>query len=314
MTSSSAARLVICLAACGGSNSAAPDADPGIPGDAAVDSAPYTGDPLGGVGQVELVQGGFQFTEGPQWRDAEADLLFSDIPASTVHRYVPGGAIARFRMPSGNTNGNAIDPGGNLLAAEHGSRSVTRGGVGIASIFEGQPLNSPNDVIAAPDGTIYFTDPPYGIAAGDQRLTFNGVFRISPTGTLSAEHRGAASARPNGIGLAPQYDALYVADTADGNLYRFPINPGGALGTRAVLARTAGNPDGLALDEAGNVFVTTRSGVEVFSPAGARWGLIPVPQQPTNCAFGDADHRTLYITAQTSLYRVRLAHPGLPRN
>ncbi|MBC7977578.1 MAG: SMP-30/gluconolactonase/LRE family protein, partial [Myxococcales bacterium] len=133
-------------------------------------------------------------------------------------------------------------------------------------------------------------------------------------GVLTAEHRGPRSARPNGVGLSPDGATLYVADTADGNLYRFPVLAGGALGARAVVAATSGNPDGLAIDAAGNVFVTTQTGVEVFAPTGARWGVIAVPKQPANCAFGDADHKTLYITARTALYRVRLAHAGLPRN
>jgi gluconolactonase len=294
---------------------AAVDAPPGG-GDCAVicvSDAPDFGDPLAGIGTVEMVQGGFQFTEGPQWREAGADLVFTDIPASTIYRYQPGGGAPVVLVnPSNNANGLAVDGNGALLAAEHGSRSVTRAGATVASTFEGKRLNSPNDVIVADDGTIYFTDPPYGLS-GPSELGFMGVFRVAPNGTVTAEHRGGLAARPNGIGMSPDGTALYVADTADGNLYRYPVQPGGALGQRTVLAPTAGGPDGLAIDVAGNIFVTTNAGVEVFAPSGSRWGAIAVPMQPANCAFGDADHRTLYITARSTLYRVRLAHAGLPR-
>lgn len=296
---------------CGG-DPAAVDAPLGL--DTSIDT-PDFGDPLAGIGAVEVIQGGFQFTEGPQWREAEADLVFTDIPANTIYRYQPGGAPAPLVNPSNNANGLAVDGNGVLLAAEHGSRSVTRAGspTPVASQFEGKRLNSPNDLIVADDGTIYFTDPPYGIQDNERELDIMGVFRVAPDGTLTAEHRGPLTARPNGIGLSPDGGILYVADTADGNVYRFPLQLSGALGPRSVFAQTAGNPDGLAIDIGGNVFVTTSAGVEVFSPTGSRWGAIAVPLQPSNCAFGDADHRTLYITARTTLYRVRLAHPGLPR-
>ncbi|MBA3397550.1 MAG: SMP-30/gluconolactonase/LRE family protein [Deltaproteobacteria bacterium] len=306
--------LVLALLAACGSRQVAVDAAADTT--AALDAPPMF-DPLVGIGTVELVQGGFMFTEGPQWREATGDLVFTDIPASTIYRYVPGGAPpASLRAPSGKANGLAIDNADMLIAAQHDTRSVTREATAIATLFEGKKLNSPNDVIVADDGTIYFTDPPYGIPQGQTReLDFMGVFRIAPGGTLTAEHRSPLAARPNGIGLTPDGTALYVADTADGKLYRFPVEAGGALGTRSVHATTAGNPDGLAIDIAGNIFVTTAAGVEAFSPTGARWGMIALPgnAQPANCAFGDADHRTLYITARTQLFRVRLANAGLPR-
>ncbi len=305
--------------ACGGSaGTGSVDAPIAVDGPSAVDgsvidAAPPV-DPLAGIGAVEQVAGGFMFTEGPQWRETPGDLVFSDIPASTIFRYVPGGgAPTSLRAPSGNSNGLAVDGSGALIASQHGTRSVTRDGVAIASMFEGQRLNSPNDVVVADDGTVYFTDPPYGLGNTPSALGFMGVFRLVPGGALTAEHRGATSARPNGIGLSPDGGILYVADTADGNVYAFTVGAGGALRDRRVFVATAGNPDGLAIDRSGNLFVTTRDGVEAWSPAGQRWGVIAVPQQPSNCAFGDADHRTLYITARTAVYRVRLAAPGLPR-
>jgi gluconolactonase len=308
--------LLAILVACGGSTEALPDV--AAADDATTDAPGDPVDPLAGVGEVELVDGGYQFTEGPQWREAEQDLVFSDIPANTIYRHVPGGPDpVVLRMPSGNSNGLAIAGDGALVAAEHGSRSVTRTLAGATTTlvdrFENLRLNSPNDLVVAADGTIYFTDPPFGISGNQRELDFMGVFRLSGA-TLVAEHRGALAERPNGIGLSPDGTRLYVADTADGNLYRFAILAGGALGARELHAATAGGADGLAIDTAGNIFVTTRGGVEVFAPDGTRWGAIAVPQQPANCAFGDPDHRTLYITARTALYRVRLAQPGLPRN
>lgn len=315
MTTRVGIALVLVVAACG-DEPASPDAS--APPDCACDGPSAPGDPLRGIGEVELVGGGFQFTEGPQWRAAEGDLVFTDIPANAVYRYQPGGAAPSVWIrPSQNANGLALDPAGQLIAAQHGARGIAQlsapdTSVSLVNRFEGKRFNSPNDLIAAADGTIYFTDPPYGIADAQRELDFMGVFRIAPGGAVTAEHRGPLSARPNGIGLSPDGATLYVADTADGNLYRFPIEAGGALGPRERVAPTAGNADGLAIDAAGNVFVTTSAGVEVFSPDGHRWGAIAVPQQPSNCAFGDPDARTLYITARTGLYRVRLKNPGLP--
>jgi gluconolactonase len=270
--------------------------------------------PLTGAGSVELVQNGYMFTEGPQWRESAGVLLFTDIPASTIYQYMPGGgAPTVFRMPSSESNGLAIDQDGAVISAQHNNHMIARDGMEIVSIFENNRLNSPNDVIVGGDGTIYFTDPPYGLPQGVTAQPFNGVFRIAPNGNVTAEYRGAMTERPNGIGISLDGKTLYVADTADGKLWGFPINTGGALGTRALVAMTSGGPDGLAIDSAGNIFVATSAGIDVFAPSGTKWGTIAVPMQPSNCGFGDADHKTLYITARTALYKVRLANAGEPR-
>lgn len=281
-------------------------------GSTGVDAAPVN--PLTDIGTVELVRGGYMFLEGPQWREAEGVLLFTDIPASTIYQYTPGSAMpAVFRMPSGESNGLAIDQNGAVISAQHNNHMIARDGNEIVSIFENNRLNSPNDVTVDSDGTIYFTDPPYGLPSGVTAQPFNGVFRIAPSGDVTAEYRGAMTERPNGIGLSLDGKTLYVDDTADGILWSFPIMTGGALGARTMLAMTSGGPDGLAIDSAGNIFVTTTAGIDVFAPSGTKWGTISVPMQPSNCAFGDADHKTLYITARTALYKVRLANPGEPR-
>lgn len=310
--------LIAVVGCGGGDDGAVVDAPGGGDGSGLVDAAPiFRGDPLIDVGQVELIKGGFQFTEGPQWRDAEGDLVFSDIPANTIHRYLPRdgdantGDVTELRMPSNMSNGLAIDAAGALLAAEHGSRSVTRGDTPLAERFETKRLNSPNDLVIARDGSIYFTDPPFGISDNQRELDFMGVFRIAPDGRLTAERRGALSERPNGIGLSPDGRTLYVADSGTGEVSQFAVAADGTLGPRAPFVDTAGGADGLTLDAAGNVFVTTTAGVEVYAPDGRRWGAIAVPMKPANCAFGGADRRTLYITAGSGLYRVRLAHPGL---
>lgn len=299
-----ASALVACLVACGDDPSGRcrdtavciSDAGPVVP-----DASPYN--PLEGIGNVELIQGGFMFTEGPQWIGDK--LLFSDIPANTIYQYA-NGTVSQFKMPSGNSNGLAFYEG-HLVAAEHGTRSVTIDGVAIASMFEGKKLNSPNDVIVA-GNAVYFTDPPYGIQANQQELTFNGVFALGDE--LTALHRGALTERPNGIGISPDGKTLYIDDTDDGGLYTIDI----ATKERAKLAMTSGGADGLAVDTQGNIFVAANAGIDVFSPTGTKWGTITVPKKAANCAFGDADHQTLFITAEDSLYKVRFAHPGLPNN
>lgn len=299
--------LVMLAAGCGDDGGMTTDGGAG-------DGSGSATNPLDGVGNVEMVQGGYMFIEGPQWREAQGVLLFTDIPASTIYEYTPGGgAPTVFRMPSSESNGLAIDQNGAVISAQHNNHTVARDGVEIVAIFENNRLNSPNDVVVDTDGTIYFTDPPYGLPSMVTGQPFMGVFRITPNGDVTADYRGPLTDRPNGIGLSLDSKTLYVSDTDDGKLWGFPIGANGALGTRTMVAMTSGNPDGLAIDAAGNIFVATMAGIEVFAPSGTKWGTITVPMQPANCAFGDADHKTLYITARSTLYKVRLANPGMPR-
>jgi gluconolactonase len=293
--------------ACGGSNA----------GQAADTAGDWTGiDPLTGRGDVEKVRGGFMFTEGPVWIASKGMLLFSDIPADTIHQLQPPATVTVFRMPSGRSNGLGLDPQGRLIASEGDNRRVSRtladGTVEtVAERWQGKRLNSPNDNITRSDGTIYFTDPPYGIPTGQAReLDFQGVFRVDPAGTLHLESRDMN--RPNGAALSPDEKTLYVDDTADGLVRKFPVRPDGSLGPPTIFVpATGGGGDGMAMDDAGNVYVTTNAGVTVYNPSGMPWGTIPL-EVPTNCTFGGPDRKTLYITVPTSLYRLTLKIPGVP--
>ncbi len=306
------------LTACGGLSGSVQGSLAPSDSVSAVPDADKTGmDPLMGRGDVEKVRGGFTFTEGPVWIAPKGMLLFTDIPADTIHQLQPPATITVFRMPSGKSNGLGLDAQGRLIASEHDNRRVSRTladgtVVTVADRWQGKRLNSPNDNITRSDGTIYFTDPPYGVPAGQAReLDFQGVFRVDPVGTLHLESLDMN--RPNGVTLSPDEKTLYVADAEDGLVRKFPVRPDGSLGPPTMFVpSTGGGSDGMAMDDAGNLYVTTNVGVQVYKPNGTTWGIIPVPEVPTNCAFGDFDRKTLYITAPTSLYRVTLNVPGLP--
>jgi gluconolactonase len=274
-------------------------------------------DPLAGRGPVEKVGGGFTFTEGPVWIPSKGVLLFTDVGADTIHQLQPPATITVFRTPTGRANGLGLDPQARLIASEGDNRRVSRTlgdgtVVTVADRWQGKRLNSPNDNITRSDGTIFFTDPPYGLPPGQRReLDFQGVFRVDPAGTLHLESTDFN--RPNGVALSPDEKTLYVDDTADGLVRKFPVRPDGSLGASTIFVpSTGGGGDGMAVDDAGNVYVATDSGVKVYRPSGTSWGTIPLPEVPSNCTFGGADRKTLYITAKTSLYRVALKLPGLP--
>jgi gluconolactonase len=319
-SASTAASLFLLLGgACSDDSGGSPDAGNGM--DAGADAAPDAplGDPLIGIGPVTAVTTptpAQMFLEGPQWRKAEGDWLFTNIAGNLIYRYVPGGAVTQFLAPSGMANGLAQETAGTVLAAEHEGRRISRitgtTVTAVAERFENKLFNSPNDVTVTADGTIYFTDPPYGLAGRPAELDFNGVFRIAPNGTVTAEYRGAAATRPNGVALSPDGTKVYVAFTHNGEVLSFPVMAGGALGTPTRAAMTAGGADGMAVDISGNLFVTSNNGIEVFKPDGTKWGQITVPTKPTNCAFGGADGKTLLITAPRALYQVVLQNPGLP--
>jgi gluconolactonase len=268
-------------------------------------------------GELELISEGHNFTEGPIWHP-DGFLLYSDIPANTIFRWQEGGQGEAFITPSGNSNGLDLDAMGLLIAAEHGPRRLSRRVLGedaqtIVDQFEGQKLNSPNDLIIRSDGTIYFTDPPYGIQPQDQELAFQGVFRVDPRGQISLIADDFD--RPNGIALSPDETILYVADTATEQVRKFAVQPGGEVTGGEVFvdlqSDLQGNPDGMAVDVFGDLFVTGGGGVRVVTPAGALLGTIMVPEQVTNCTFGDPDGMALFLTAQSRVYRIRLKVKGV---
>ena len=260
------------------------------------------------TGPVELVVDGFIFTEGPVWLTT-GELVFSDIPKNRIYK----ADKSVFREPSNNSNGLVLDTEGRLIACEHGSRTVTRtekdGKITVlAESFEGTKLNSPNDATVRKDGTIFFTDPPYGIAKELQELSFQGVYTISPDGKLNAVARDFI--KPNGIGLSPDEKTLYVADTEGSHIRAFDVAADGTLSNDRKFCDLP-YPDGLSVDQKGYVWCTAEDGVRVLNPKGELVHTVVVPEGPANCGFGDADGKTLYITARKGLYKVRCATPGL---
>jgi sugar lactone lactonase YvrE len=284
-----------------------------------------TTDPLASIlgpgTTVEQVASGFQFTEGPVWHP-DGYLLFSDIPASTIYRWTPGEAEATiYRRPSGHANGLTLDAQGRLVACEHErrlSRTEADGTVvAIATHYQGGRLNSPNDVVIRADGSIYFTDPPYGLPGHSEgkELDWNGVYRLAPDGTLTL--LDASFERPNGLAFSPDEKLLYVDDSYKDHIRAFDVQPDGTLTSGRVLVDlgdpgASGVPDGMKVDVLGHVFCTGPGGIWVVSPDGEKLGRIEVPEQPANLAWGDDDYKTLYITARTGLYRVRTRTGGGP--
>jgi len=242
-------------------------------------------------------------------------LFFSDIPNDKILRLDASGALEVFRQPSGNSNGLGIDSVGRLLACEQSNHRVTRtladGSIAvIASEWQTHPFNAPNDIAARSDGNLYFTDPGFDYPATNGP-GFQGVYRVGPSGG-PLELVTSEFERPNGIALSPDERTLYVNDTFGAIVKAFPVAEDGSIGQSQPFATTAPIADGMCVDDAGNVYVTTLDRVQVFSSSAALLGEIPVPDVPANCAFGDADRRTLYITAGKALYRIRTGVPGKP--
>jgi gluconolactonase len=275
--------------------------------------------------EVDLLAVGFGFTEGPVWRGNH--LLFSDIPASRIVKFEmldEGAEITTFRYPSGNSNGQTLDRDGRLLTCEHATRRVTRtendGSLTVlAGRYLGKRLNSPNDVVVRSDGTIYFTDPPYGLTnqTRDKQLPFNGVFMMGPDGgalTLLLDDLE----RPNGLAFSPDEKTLYVADAAPKIIFAYPVNADGTLGAPEKFAElpTAegeqGTADGMKVDVEGNVHTTGPGGLWLYSPGGGLLGRLHLAEVPANVAWGESDWRSLYLTARTGLYRLRTSVPGIP--
>jgi sugar lactone lactonase YvrE len=266
--------------------------------------------------QPKRIATGFEFTEGPVWHPS-GYLLFSDIPANRIHMWSPDGGVGVFRDPSGHSNGLTFDRVGRLIACEHGNRRVSRteadgSVISLATHYKGRQLNSPNDVVVRSDGTVYFTDPPYGVQPEERELDFQGVYCITPDGTLTLLVDDFD--RPNGLAFSPDEGLLYIDDSTRRHVRVFDVLPDGTLANGRVFVEmqspAAGSPDGMKLDVEGHLYVTGPGGTWLFTPDGIHLGTLITPEQPANLAFGDADRRTLYITARTSVYRVRTPLPG----
>lgn len=265
-------------------------------------------------GQVEQIASDVGFAEGPLWLPSRGQFIFSDIPNDTI--YVDDGTV--FLRPSGKSNGLALDRQGRLLICQHWERRVIRieadgSQTVLADRYQNKLLNSPNDLVVRSDGTIYFTDPPFGLMYfGPKRsaeLEINGVYAISPSGQLSRVVSDMQM--PNGLAFSPDEKTLYVSDDIDeGYIRAFDVLPDGGLANPRLLVDGL-IPDGMKVDVQGNVWCTSRYEVEVFRPDGSRLGAISFPQKTANLAFGGADGRTLVVTARSGVYRVRTTIAGL---
>lgn len=263
---------------------------------------------------VELIGEGFEFTEGPFWYDGR--LVFSDIPANTVYQWTPEEGTSVFLEPSGHSNGLRTDNEGRLLLAQHdgqiGRLTQEREVEPLVESYEDQRLNSPNDLDVSSDGSIYFTDPPYGVDEEDRELDFSGVYRLDPDGDLTL--LTDEFSRPNGICLSPDESRLYVNDSEETFIQVYDVADDGSItnGRRFATpeAEEEGTTDGMKVDSEGNLYTTGPGGVWVYAPDGELLDRISVPEAPTNLAFGGEDGQTLFITARPNVYRVRVDVPG----
>ncbi|MGH7819888.1 MAG: SMP-30/gluconolactonase/LRE family protein [Candidatus Binatia bacterium] len=282
---------------------------------------------------IERIADGFEFTEGPVWHP-DGYLLFSDPNRNVIYRWTPDGQVFLFRTKSGysgadigeygqpGSNGLTLDREGRLTIAEHGNRRIVRlerNGVVtvLADRFEGERLNSPNDLVYGDDGTLCFSDPPFGLPKfhDDPRreLDFSGVFCLAGE-TLRLVSRELSG--PNGLAFSPDGESLYVGnwDPQRKVILRYDLTKSPARGEVFFDMTTAPGEDaldGVKVDRAGNVYASGPGGLWVFSPAAKHLGTIVPPEHPHNFAFGDTDGKTLYMTARGSLYRVRLGVAGI---
>lgn len=280
-----------------------------------------------GNAPVKQLATGFDWVEGPVWFGDANCLLFSDIPNNRIMRWTPDEGISTYRAPSNYANGHTRDRQGRLISCEHGTRRVTRtehdGSITvIADQFNGKPLNSPNDVVVRSDGSIWFSDPHYGIMTnyeGFKAAQENPcvVYRVHPdTGDIKAVVSDMKC--PNGLGFSPDESLLYVADT--GRMFSddpqhmrvYPISTDGVVGTGKHFHTIApGCSDGFRLDVDGNIWSSAADGVHCIAPDGTLLGKVLVPELVSNICFGGRAKHELYITATTSIYRVTLATQGI---
>jgi gluconolactonase len=268
---------------------------------------------------ADRVATGFVFTEGPLWHP-DGFYYFVDIRQSRLHRITPGRPAELVRDKTGEGNGTTFDLQGRLVICEGGNRRVTRWSAdGSSEVlmdrWEGKRLNRPNDVVCRSDGSIYFTDPGLRVPLAQREVDHAGVYRIAPDGATSLV---ADCEYPNGLAFSPDERTLYVANTRWSQyIHAFELDAAGAVMRRRIFAdmssdETDGVPDGMKVDVEGRVFCTGPGGTWVFAPDGTRLGIIRTPEVPANLAFGGPDLRTLFLTARTSVYTLRVRVPGQP--
>jgi gluconolactonase len=284
--------------------------------------------------QLEKVADGFTFTEGPIWRPSGA-LWFSDVVGNVVRQWSPDGKVTEILNPGGydgkgnlpaggynGPNGMTADKDGAVLLCQHGYRRIVRISrdmkiTTVVDKYEGKRLNSPNDLVYRADGSLYFTDPPYGLPKGDddpaKELKFNAVFRMA-NGKLQPVIKDLS--RPNGIAFSPDQKTLYIANSDEKKRIwmAYDVADDGTVANGRVFAdvtaeKETGVPDGMKVDSKGDIWASGPGGIWVFSSAGKHLGTIKMPQIPANCNWGD-DWKSLYITARTGLYRIKLAVAG----
>lgn len=300
--------------------------------------------------KLEQIASGFKWVEGPVW--ADGSLYFAEIPSNSIRKWTPGQGVTMFLTPSGykgtapyggpesGSNGMTLDAQGRLTVAGHAQRDVYRFEslspdaqiTVLADSYKGKKLNSPNDLVYRSDGSLYFTDPPYGLRTQkdndpEKQLKENGVYRIphalkqkpgSQPANPELELLESDLPRPNGIAFSPDEKYLYVDNSEPKKIWmRYTVQPDGKL-TDAKLLYDAtsdqrqGGPDGMKVDEKGNIYSTGPGGIWIFSPEGKPLGTIVIPERTSNVAWGGADRKTLYITASSSIYRVTLNVAGAP--
>jgi gluconolactonase len=262
--------------------------------------------------KVEKLADGFKFVEGPAWLGgADGYLVFSDIPANQLKKWTRDGGVSTFRDPSRNANGNTRDGTGRLVTAEHTGRQISRTGLDgavttVVDRYDGKRFNSPNDVVVKSDGTFWFTDPPYGLPAGQEKeQAGNYVYRFSPV-TQRVTVLATNFDMPNGLCFSPDETKLYVADSGRPHHIRvFEVTVDGTLGAGRVFCTIdKGGPDGIRCDEGGRIWSSSGDGAQIFAPDGSLIARILLPKGAANLCFGGKEGKTLFLTARDTLYAV----------
>lgn len=263
--------------------------------------------------RIDRIAVGHRFTEAPVW-SPEGRLLFADVPQNTIWEWRPGQKPVLAEKDSGGAGGLAYDVQGRLYICEwHGRRLVRVDKKGhrevLAEKWDGKRLNGPNDLAIRKDGHVWFTDPAFGAASDTRELDFYGIFHVSPKGEvdLAAKWR----TRPNGIALSANGHTLYVTNSDERKLYAFDIErTGGLTNQRAVISDIEGVPGGVRLDEKGNLYIAARH-LLIYSGAGKLIRRVELPEPASNCAFGEGDLESLFVTARGQVFRIRVPVKGL---